>query len=346
MAAVEQKQPERRQDFYWTDKEDPYVTIKQELIEKYPQITELMGPEPLTKWIVLATVILQVGIAIAIRDASWTVFLLTAWIIGSTINHSLFLAIHEITHNLGSKSLFRNKLYSHLANLPIGFPYAASFGPYHYDHHRQQGVDGVDTDIATPYEAKIFASFAEINYVCHCLAKATFMFTQILFYALRPVFVAPETLQRAQQDPMYFVNQIVQFGFDYLLYSYFGIWPVVYLLLSTFFAGSITPVGVSGHFLAEHYVFDGEGEDETWSYYGPLNYLTYNVGYHREHHVFPNIAWRNLPKVREIASDYFDKLPECKSWHGVIWRFIFDDNITPFCRVKRVNPKKAAAKAE
>lgn len=47
---------------------------------------------------------------------------------GGTVNHALFLAIHELSHNLGFKSVLHNKLFSILAcNLPIAFPYAASF---------------------------------------------------------------------------------------------------------------------------------------------------------------------------------------------------------------------------
>merc|ERR1719242_2101806 len=110
---------------------------------------------------------------------------------------------------------------------------------------------------------------------------------------------------------------------------------LLYFLLSAFFAGSIHPT--AGHFIAEHYVMDGV--TETYSYYGPLNRLAYNVGYHNEDHDFPNVPWTNLPKVREIAPEFYDDLPRSESWPGTLYRYIFDDAITPFSRVRRSKKK-------
>lgn len=85
----------------------------------------------------------------------------------------------------------------------------------------------------------------------------------------------------------------LQIAFNAAIMFTLGPKTIMYFLFSSFFAGSIHPT--AGHFLAEHYVV--EGKTETYSYYGPLNWLAYNVGYHNEHHDFPNIAWTKLPEV-------------------------------------------------
>lgn len=95
----------------------------------HAQVTKLMGHEPLTKWVVLGVVTLQLSIAYSLRHTSFfsPLFLFLAYAIGGTANHNLFLAIHEIAHNLAFKGVKANKLIAIFANLPIGIPYYAAF---------------------------------------------------------------------------------------------------------------------------------------------------------------------------------------------------------------------------
>lgn len=78
---------------------------------------------------------------------------------------------------------------------------------------------------------------------------------------------------------------------------------------------------------------------ETYSYYGALNYICWNVGYHNEHHDFPKVAGWNLPKVKAAAPEFYDNLHEHKSWTYVLWRYITDPTINPFSRVRRIKAK-------
>ena len=93
------------------------------------QVTKLCGPEPMTKWVVGLVVGIQLTAAILLRNTPILSlpYLATAYIVGATANQNLFLAIHEISHNLAFRKPFHNRLIAIFANLPIGVPYSAAF---------------------------------------------------------------------------------------------------------------------------------------------------------------------------------------------------------------------------
>lgn len=121
--------PQVPKDFLWLMTEEPHRSRRAAIMKAHPEVVKLMGHEPLTKWVVLLVVALQLGAAYALRRTSWFDwrFIATAYVLGGTTNHNLFLAIHEITHNLAFRTVRANKLLAIFANLPIGIPYATTF---------------------------------------------------------------------------------------------------------------------------------------------------------------------------------------------------------------------------
>ncbi|ORX95514.1 sphingolipid Delta4-desaturase-domain-containing protein, partial [Clohesyomyces aquaticus] len=226
--------------FFWTYTEEPHRTRRMAIIKAHPEVTKLCGPEPLTKYLVAFVVSLQVFCGYMLRDTpiiSWP-FFLTAYVIGATANQNLFLAIHEISHNLAFRNPLANRIFAVFANLPIGIPYSASFRPYHLTHHKSLGVDGLDTDLPTAFEAVFLDSV---------LGKAFFCTFQILFYAVRPMFVYNLPITK-----IHLFNIVAQAAFDYALVKFAGGHALAYMIMSSFLAGSLHPC--AGHFIAEHYV--------------------------------------------------------------------------------------------
>lgn len=83
---------------------------------------------------------------------------------------------------------------------------------------------------------------------------------------------------------------------------------------------------------------DEEGQfliPETCSYYGPLNWLTFNVGYHVEHHDFPSIPGSRLHMLSKIAPEFYTNLKHHTSWTYVLWQYITDPKVGPSARVRR-----------
>jgi sphingolipid delta-4 desaturase len=126
--------------------------------------------------------------------------------------------------------------------------------------------------------------------------------------------------------------------FTAAVWYFLGPKAVGFLTLSFFFSVGLHPLG--GRWIQEHYLV--HGEQETYSYYGPLNKVAFNVGYHNEHHDFPSIPWNKLPQVRKQASSFYDTLHYHTSWTKLFFRFLFDQELSLWSRIVRKNRGKVA----
>jgi len=103
------------------------------LSAKYPEIKDLMGHDPRLKYWVLGMVVTQLISAYLLQDASWVTIVVVGYLWGGVINHSMTLAIHEISHNLafGNSRPRANRAIGIFGNLILGVPYSVVFRKYH-----------------------------------------------------------------------------------------------------------------------------------------------------------------------------------------------------------------------
>ncbi|BBN19675.1 sphingolipid 4-desaturase/C4-monooxygenase [Marchantia polymorpha subsp. ruderalis] len=315
-------------EFFWSETDEPHASRRRQILDSHPEIKQLFGPDPWAPAKITAVVALQLSTAVYISNSRWFTIVLVSYFFGAFCNHNLFLAIHELSHNLACSSPFYNRLLGIFANLPVGIPMSVTFQKYHLEHHRYQGVEGMDMDIP---------SYAEGRIVTNTALKVLWVLFQLFFYALRPLFLNPKP-----PGVWEFGNLVAQLTLDGALVYYAGWKALAYLILSTFLGGGMHPI--AGHFISEHYVFN-KGQ-ETYSYYGPLNLLTWNVGYHNEHHDFPRIAGTRLPELKKMAPEFYEGLACHNSWSRVIYQYITDPTVGPFSRMKRKQLRSNSVKAE
>jgi sphingolipid delta-4 desaturase len=68
-----------------------------------------------------------------------------------------------------------------------------------------------------------------------------------------------------------------------------------------------------------------------------LNSVNLNVGYHNEHHDFPSVPWNKLPKIKQFAGDYYNALGHHTSYTILLFKFLFDRNLSVYSRMARDN---------
>ena len=296
----------------------PHLERTKKIIQKYPEIRALFGNTPSTAFFLVSIVALQVGLAFLLRGSPIWLIILVSYSVGAILCHALWTLIHECAHNLVFKNTSANRVLQLIANLPICYPAAISFSTFHLFHHRYQGDVHLDADLAGPLEIKVAGN--------RVLGKSVWL---LFFVAFQPIRIAKLNIKYFNSWTA--VNVVTQFAFVALIVVTWGWQAIGYLFLSSLFSVGLHPMGA--RWIQEHYtVYKNQ---ETYSYYGLLNKVAFNVGYHNEHHDFMMVPWSRLPRIRRAAPEFYDTLYSYKSWTGLLFRFLFDRNITLNSRITR-----------
>lgn len=305
---------------------EPHNIRMKALLKKYPELKSLFGPNAGSAVVITLAVIIQILLAAWVSTQPWWILLLVAWMMGAVINHAMFVMIHEAAHNLIFTHSSANKFWSIIANFPIVFPAAIGFRKFHLLHHRYQGDFNQDADLAGPKEAA-------------WVGRSTFKkIIWMLGFLYVEGVVRPNRLKNIKfmNDRWMLINIIACLGFAAVIVYFFNVKGLLYLIVSSAFAIGFHPLGA--RWIQEHYVVhqnqDGTYQ-ETYSYYGPFNWVMFNVGYHNEHHDLMMVPWNKLPQLKKMAPDFYEPLYSHSSYWRLWFRFMLDPKLTLYSRVTR-----------
>jgi sphingolipid 4-desaturase/C4-monooxygenase len=219
-----------------------------------------------------------------------------------------------LVHHLVFRRPSLNRVMAIVANFAMVFPATIMFCIYHLKHHSYLGNPRHDADIAPRWEARLLHG----GFLGRLLWMCLYPFTQGLRSIGQDKRARPASWVRWIGP-----NVLAVVVFDLVFFWICGPGCFRYLLLSVFF--SIGPHPLGARWIQEHYVF--RLGQETYSYYGPLNVVSLNIGYHNEHHDLPQIAWHRLPTLKRLAPEMYQSLHAHRSLVRLWLRFLFDRNL-------------------
>jgi sphingolipid delta-4 desaturase len=301
---------------------ETHSTRAKAILKAHPEIRQLIGRNPWTAAITALYVGIQLAVAVAFGWAGlsyWWLALIVAYGFGAFLNHALYVVVHDATHNLIFRSRFANRLVLLAADVPQVLPGGMGFRACHLAHHSHLGEMDGDTDIPHEWEARL---------VGHSTWRKALWF---LFFPVFQVLRVTRVRGVATLDTWTAANYVVNFGAAALLGWLAGWNAVLYLFASFWFGISLHPLGA--RWVQEH--FTGDEQHDTANYYGPLNGIALNIGYHNEHHDFPSIPWNRLPEVTRLAPEFYLNLPSHNSWTRLLVEFITDPKHSLWTRTVR-----------
>lgn len=255
------------------------------------------------------TVLTFLALFVSWNGWPWWASLMLAYSVGAVIAHALGVAIHDFGHNLVFKNRSLNMLGVCVADLCHIVPYGVPFVYFHRKHHAYINDVFYDPDVPSEWEDRLFGRSS---------------IGKVLWMLFNPIIQSVRVTQRyggvsvIQPRSWLIVNVVLNVLYAATLYFVAGWSAIVFCASSSYFAASLHPT--AARWIAEHYRI--VPAQETYSYYGPLNNILLNIGYHNEHHDFPTVSCLHLPTLRAHASEFYNPLYVHRSYMGVLWEFI------------------------
>ncbi|HWL87199.1 MAG TPA: fatty acid desaturase [Polyangiaceae bacterium] len=238
------------------------------------------------------------------------------------MTYNIIIVSHLFTHAAWFEARWLNALVSTLNSINIGQSVEAYRLSHVRNHHRynndQKGVDGKTKDRSSTYQDGKGEEHATLfRYAVIGALSTVIKVGGILLAIGRAWRVGPherDLLEYATKVPATRARELRQVQRDRIAHAW-GVcfflivswkWTLICYLPAYFLA--LTLVNVQNYY--EHYgAAPSSRYTDSVSHYGRLyNLLSFNDGYHQEHHLRPQTHWSCMPKVRHVHEKQLDSV--------------------------------------
>lgn len=280
-------------------------------------------------WLDAVMLLLSIGqfVATLLLATNWKHFSVLGWagsfvlLVFMTV-YNIIVVSHLFTHVHWFESPLLNSLVSMLNSINIGQSVQAYQFKHVRNHHRYnndpKGPDGKTKDLSSTFQGGDDYNHASVFRYAFFGAAGT------LVNAGRNLLAVTRLWRVGKQDkillalasdyPARRALELRQIRLDRIAH-FLGIvvfvstsWKWTLLCYLPAFYLSLALVNVQNYY--EHYgAAPGNRLTDSVSYYGGLyNLLTFNDGYHQEHHLRPQAHWTRMPEVRHQYGDELDQV--------------------------------------
>ena len=143
---------------------------------------------------------------------------------------------------------------------------------------------------------------------------------KLLSFTLGRFYFKSRPANHVATDRWMVLNWALCIAYGGVVLWFFGLKSFTFGLVSGLAA--FGPHTLGARRLSEH--LTARASQPTNSYYGVLNRVSFDVGYHVEHHDFPNIPWRRMRELHRLAPEFYEPLWAVPSWTALMFSYVFD----------------------